>query len=380
MLKYHNINKEWMVSGTARRVYRVAVLTLASASLLPVAAQILPASDPNVTITTIEGPKDAAFAIGDGTAWFLTKDVLTKVDPQNNQLTSVPMEQLQLGNWFLRAIGGGFAVGGGSVWRYGKGHGVEGVHRVDPGTGKCIATLALKPRKGMNSLTYGEGSLWVLNEHDGNLVRIDPGTNQVSATIELGKGFWLGLKIADGAVWAVGEENGIVKRLDPQSNKVVDEFSVGRPQKNGLFTMVLEGGSYYFAVGDGTLWVADSQSMSTGKYVLSRIDPKTHERVAQIEIDDSQGAPAFWNGFGWVSMASGNSRLGHFITKIDLKTNRAAGQIFLPASGRLFNRGASPAILLADENSLWSLSRGFNGDSVVRRLQAKPKEPGQDQR
>ncbi len=42
MLKYHYINKEWMVSDTARRVYRVAVLTLASASVLHVAAQILP--------------------------------------------------------------------------------------------------------------------------------------------------------------------------------------------------------------------------------------------------------------------------------------------------------------------------------------------------
>ncbi len=289
------------------------------------------------------------------------------------------MEQLQLGNWFLRAIGGGFAVGGGSVWRYGKGHGVEGVHRVDPGTGKCIATVALKPRKGMNSLTYGEGSLWVLNEHDGNLVRIDPSTNQVSATIELGKGFWRGLEIADGAVWAVGAENGIVKRLDPQSNKVVDEFAVGSPQKNGIFTAPFVGGSYYFSFGDGMLWVVNSKDTSSGfKCVLSRIDPKTHERIASIEFDECNSAPVFWHGYVWLPI----DRNVVAITKIDPKTN-GVGRILLPLGlyGSVRRNSLGPSRLLADQNSLWDFTwRYGSAPIIVRRIQAKPKEAGQDQR
>jgi virginiamycin B lyase len=375
MLKYHYINKEWMVSGRARRVYRVAVLTLASASLLPAAAQILPASDPDVTVTAIEGPKDAAFAIGDGTAWFLTKDGLAKVDPQNNHLTSVPIEQVKRVGY----AAGGFAVGGGSVWRFGKAHDVEGVHRVDPGTGKCVATVALKPRKGMNSLTYGEGALWVLNEHDGNLVRIDPATNQVSATIELGKGFWLDLKIAEGAVWAMGEENGIMKRVDPRSNKVVDEFSIGAPQKNGFFTIPFVGGSYSFSLGDGMLWVVNSKDTSSGyKCVLSRVDPKTHEHTAIIEFDDCNSAPVFWHGYVWLPI----DRNDVAITKIDPKTNRV-GRIFLPLGsyGSVRRNSLGPSRLLADENSIWDFTLRYgSAPIIVRRIQAKPKEAGQDQR
>ena len=43
---------------------------------------------------------------------------------------------------------GGFALG------------IQGIHRVEPNTGKCIATIALKPRKGILSLAYGDRSLF----------------------------------------------------------------------------------------------------------------------------------------------------------------------------------------------------------------------------
>lgn len=348
----------------ARMILRAALILVLVSAPASLAAQTFSENDPDVTITTIEGPKNAAFAIGNGTVWFLAKDRLFKLDAQNNLLPPVPMEQLKRVGY----AAGGWAVGGGSVWRFGKAHDVEGVHRFDPGTGKCVATVSLKPRKGSNSLTYGLGSLWVLNEHDGILVRIDPATNQVSAMIELGKGFWQDLKIADGAVWAMGVENGKVERVDPQSNKVVDEFSVGPPQKNGLFTMVLEGGSYYSSVADGMLLVADSKDISSGKYTLFRIDPRTHERVAKIEIDNANGVPVFWNGYVWLATTLNTV---HVITKIDPKVNRVARQISLP--GR--RDAVAPSSLLADENSLWDFTLGYgSAPIIVRRIQAKAAE------
>ena len=81
-------------------------------------------------------------------------------------------------------------------------------------------------------------------------------------------------------------------------------------------------------MGEGAVWVADRKD--TGKYILSRIDPKTHGLVAKIEMDDSNGAPVFWNGYGWVS-STGYLEAGPFITKINLQTNQVAGRIFLPA-------------------------------------------------
>jgi YVTN family beta-propeller protein len=365
---------------------KLTIIVLVFASVFHLGAQNTPESDPDLTITTIEGPKElngGLPALGDGPVWF-AKGRLFQVDRENNQLSSVPIELEQLKN--VGYAHGGLAVGGGSIWRFGKAHNVEGIHRADLGTGKCTATVELKPRKGFNSLTYGEGSLWVLNEHDGNLVRIDPGTNQVSATIELGKGFWQDLKIADGSIWAMGLENGVVKRVDPHSNKVVDEFSAGKEQQNSFFKSPFKGGLYSFSVGEGALWVADRKD--TGKYILSRIDPKTHELVATIEMDDSNGAPVFWNSYGWVS-STGYLEAGHFITKINLKTNRVAGRIFLPAwkgGGAykvFFKVGSEAPVLLVGKDSLWAISTSAGGRGaplIIHRVQAKQPEVSNEQK
>jgi YVTN family beta-propeller protein len=359
-----------------RMTSRLTIILVLFASV-NLGAQIAPASDPDVTITIIEGPIELIGglpALGDGPVWF-AKGRLFQVDPENNQLASVPIELEQLQN--VGYARGGLAVGGGSIWRFGRAHNVEGIHRADLGTGKCTATVELKRRKGFNSLTYGEGSLWVLNEHDGNLVRIDPSTNQVSATIELGKGFWQDLKLGDGSIWAMGLENGVVKRVDPHSNKVVDEFTAGEAQQNSFFKSPFKGGVYSVSVGEGAVWVADRKD--TGKYILSRIDPKTHGLVAKIEMDDSNGAPVFWNGYGWVS-STGYLEAGHFITKINLRTNQVAGRIFLPAwkSGGaykfFFKVGSDPPVLLVGEDSLWAVSTTVGGRGapvIIHRVQAK---------
>jgi len=108
---------------------------------------------------------------------------------------------------------------------------------------------------------------------------------------------------------------------------------------------------------------------------LSRFDPKTHERISKLEIDDSKNAPVFWNGYGWLSTA-GYHLSGNFITKIDPRTNHVAGQILLPTEhGKttFSDRGSMPAVLLAGEDSLWSLSEGSSRFSglLIRRIQLK---------
>src|SRR6516162_3101719 len=107
---------------------------------VPLCAQSVSVNDPAVIVTRIEGPKNGAFALGDSAAWFETKDRLFRIDPQSNELSSVGTEELQRGNWWLSTLFlANFAVGGGYVWRFGKAHGVQGIHRVEPDTGKCVA-------------------------------------------------------------------------------------------------------------------------------------------------------------------------------------------------------------------------------------------------
>jgi len=115
-------------------------------------------------------------------------------------------------------------------------------------------------------LAYGGGALWALNQFDGTLLRIDPNTNSVSGTIEVGKGFWAIPAIGADTLWLVGQEDGVIKRVNLQLNKVVDEFSVGAQQKNGIFRPMDSWGSYSLSLGADALWVADAKE--NGKYLF----------------------------------------------------------------------------------------------------------------
>ena len=339
-------------------------------SAVVLALQLSPQSaridDPTLRVTTIEGPvvgSVSATAAGDGTAWLLTKHELLKVDPEHNRFVSVPMEEIKNYAYGTPTM----AIGGGSIWAFGNAHNIGGIHRIDPATGNCVATIRLDKRKGETSIAYGMGTLWVLNQFDGTLLRIDPDSNQIATTIQVGKGFWAPLIIGDGVVWVMGSESGVVKHVDPQLNKIVDEFSAGTRQ-HGVFNP--KAGIYTFSVGGGWVWVAD-RKIENGDYTLFCINHKTHEQVAAIAVKYSVGPPVFWNNSVWLSTL-GNSAEGHFLTEIDLRTNKVLRTHFLPRT-TLGGQGASPATLLAEGDSLWAISEGSSRFShlLIRRIEAK---------
>jgi hypothetical protein len=138
------------------------LVMLTSAFLSESRAQSVPESDPDLVITTVELPKGTSsvwgpfgLVVGDGTVWFHHKDQLFKFEKQNGHFMATPIEQEK------KAPFATFAAGGGSIWLFGQAHGVEGVHRIDPVTGQCVATIALKLGKGLNVFAYGEGALWM---------------------------------------------------------------------------------------------------------------------------------------------------------------------------------------------------------------------------
>jgi len=348
------------------------------ASTLKLTAQDPSRTDPEFTVTVVEGPKRGAFAVGDGAVWFLGQGQLSKLDPADNHVISVPLEDAPGPGPMLMAMKGTvpqfFAVGGGSIWRLARKskHELE-LQRLDETNGRLLDEIPLNEKQS-GSLSYAYGSIWIWSDMflDHPLVRVDPSAKQVT-TIDLGKGEWSAPCFSEGSVWILGMESGVVKRIDIQSNKIAEEFSIGQKQKNGIFSMPFKGGSYYFAVGDGMLWVADSKNLSSGKYVLSRFDLKTHERVAKLESDPSDGPPVIWHGYVWLSTA-GNVMSGHYLTKISPQTNHIVGTIFLlpTISGRILVSGSMPPRLLADQDSLWTFSVGTAGNPpiTIHRIQA----------
>lgn len=78
---------------------------------------------------------------------------------------------------------------------------------------------------GPRFLAVGEGGIWVLNQFDGTVSRVDPGTNTVTATITVSDAAVEGGDIAagGGSVWARVSDS-LVARIDPGTNKVVARY------------------------------------------------------------------------------------------------------------------------------------------------------------
>jgi hypothetical protein len=309
--------------------------------------------DPNLEVLSLEGPKEKdvlAMAVGDGAAWILTNDRLLRVDGLTGQLLSMPT--LRVKTWsfdFSNAV-----IAAHSLWVTGKANKIVGVHRIELSTGKLLSSIPLPYPQGP---AVGDNGVWVFAgaRHD-KLFRINPQTNTTSLAIELGRGFG-SAQFADGSLWVINEENGRVKRIDLASAKVLEEFSVSTPHENGPLARSM----YYFAVSDGSLWVHD---VSGDETVLTRIDANTHQRVAKLQVANSYFVPILWNGFVWLA-TDGVLNL----TKIDPRTNHIVGQVALPVS-----RGMTVPLLLRDGDSLWAVRKGRWSYTpiTIQRVQLRP--------
>jgi streptogramin lyase len=97
------------------------------------------------------------------------------------------------------------------------------VSRVDPKTNRPVATIHVGTAD-YNGIAAGEGSVWV-SAFDYPLSRIDPSTNQVvqQFSYSSGGGFRIGcaIHVGLGSVWVSNEREGNVWRLDPRQVEAI---------------------------------------------------------------------------------------------------------------------------------------------------------------
>jgi YVTN family beta-propeller protein len=202
----------------------------------------------------------------------------------------------------------GIAFGYGSVWVANDGD--DTVSRVDPSTDRVVATIAVG--HGPGAVTTGSGRVWVTNSLGvGAVSGIDPATDEVAVTI---RGID-GPSAADGWLWAVGSgrPNGAVVRIDPVSG------SVSGPS----FGLDIQPAD--LAAGDDTVWFTkwfENPSEQGGPNVagpvgwprvvvrLVRIDPRTgHELGQPITVASLPTHPLVAAGAVWVASLEANALL-----------------------------------------------------------------------
>jgi YVTN family beta-propeller protein len=101
-----------------------------------------------------------------------------------------------------------------------------------------IRTISVGRRP--TALAFGEGALWVANQGDDSVTRVDPGTGATDV-IRVGDAP-VGVAVGSGAVWVASEGDRTVSRIDPGLREVEQTIDTGNPPAG-------------IAVVDGSVWV-----------------------------------------------------------------------------------------------------------------------------
>lgn len=195
----------------------------------------------------------------------------------------------------------GVASGFGSVWVSSFDESEEGwITRLDAATGEKVARIRTGDvlptwEVGGGGLAVGDGSLWLAGAANAPgepgrthafLLRIDPGTNEIVARIDLGAGSGADVAIDDTGVWALSfsvtddrSAEMLVTRIDPSSNAVVATIPLDASY-----------GHYIFAVqGSIVAQTNEVHQHTVAGTVLNIIDPATNT----IETSEPLGTYAW---------------------------------------------------------------------------------------
>jgi hypothetical protein len=276
------------IEGRALRVRRpraprwvaaAAALAVASAGLFLVAVAFRadrpparPSSVPPVPVDvgTTEIPGANAVTTGEGSVWVgaIANDggcsgTIHRIDPATGEtVASIPVDGI--GHWEVG--GGGIDVEPGAVWVAGDvcGPGGDGVilQRIDPSTNEV--TLVADLGAGLvGDVDATADAIWVTafrNQSDAELVRVDPTSGEIEATIPMPSEYVRGVLVAGGAVWVHPREveastvgSGYLVRVDPEANEITETLDVSMEPPEFR---------------DGSLWAHHGDA-------ILRIDPAT---------------------------------------------------------------------------------------------------------
>jgi hypothetical protein len=205
------------------------------------------------------------------------------------------------------------------------------------------AALNVVVELGPHQLAAGFGSMWVTQKLGTGVVRIDPSTGEVLATIDIGDSPFK-LQPADGRMWVRAIEAYVA--IDPATNTVVatlPKADVG-PAANRSWAV------------DGAMWICDGQR-------LHRYDPTTVHPVAVVElgIDCGQVYAADDLVVAWTYNEDEGESGASAAVFIDPATNERLASVNLPVDvgvpvvldGKVFFAGWGGSTAVVIDRATW---------------------------
>jgi streptogramin lyase len=218
-------------------------------------------------------------------AWVLASDALLIPAPSGEALEKIDLKTNKPGEpitGFSKPCAGAVSAFK-SIWIANCGNGT--IVRMEPKTNKVEATL----NTGVASLRYGlaatTDSIWVLADGKTTLSRVDPESNAIVGEVRLPAGCG-NLQFAETSLWVTCPAEDKLLRINPITNLVDQRIKVAATPSS-------------LAFGDGSVWVL---GLKEGK--IDRIDPKTNKvtKTINLEVSAAEGSIAFGEGALWASL------------------------------------------------------------------------------
>jgi virginiamycin B lyase len=194
------------------------------------------------------------------------------------------------------------------------------VLRIDPTTNKIVATVTVSG-EACSGLATGFGSIWVpVCGEMPELVRIDCAKNTVSATLPVAPAAPEGgIAISEDSVWMVSDKKGTLVRVDPSTNSVRERIFI----PPGSFNPVFSG---------GTVWISGITSN-----VLTAVDASSGKVLASIPVGPKPRFLTAGGGSIWTLNQGDGS-----VSRVDEKSRKviATIQVGIPGTGGDIGYGA----------------------------------------
>jgi len=156
------------------------------------------------------------------------------------------------------------------------------VLRIDPATNKIVATVKVSG-EACSGLAFGFGSIWVpICGEKAELVRIDGAKNTVSSTLPIAPAAPEGgIATSEDSVWMVTDKNGTLNRIDPSTNGVRQRISIPPGSYNPVFS-------------NGIVWITGVESS-----VLTAVDADSGKVLESVAVGLKPRFLAAGGGYIW---------------------------------------------------------------------------------
>ena len=246
----------------------------------------------HISESEIAQPVEVVAGAGSLWVWSLEPHSLVRIDPVDGDITA------RVGSPFGGDAGWYLPVGD-DVWFAG----LQDLARVNVDQGQEVDRVHLtdsEARFGLVSVARCAGSLWVADNDEGVVLRVNPETSAVQARIPTL--FPWPVACGEGGIW-VGSNPVGLRRIDPRTNTIV---ATAHTQDQYVS----------IAVGGGYAWAADET-----KGVVYKVDGNGRI-VATYQTGDGARQVSFANGRLWVSNTDAGTVTGIDATSGDMRTYR----------------------------------------------------------